>query len=285
MQKLDLQLAFFATMAVALIVIESYSGVLHNVRVALFVLVKPVVEIAETPTLLNKILERNFADRNKLRQQLTAIKQENTVLRERVIELEYEELRNRWLAELLEAREKIDYPILSANLVSVQLLPMSHKIVLDRGSKHDVYIGQPVLDPRGLIGQVTEVAWSDSAVTLITDAGHSVPVRIRRNGLFAIAHGLGERNQLLISGLRVSQDVEVGDVLITTGLGNRFPAGYPVAEITVVEHNRNAPFAEILAAPLATIDPDFEVLMVWNNEANMLDSPSSLSMNEQSENQ
>ena len=157
---------------------------------------------------------------------------------------------------------------------------MSHKIVLDRGSQQQVYVGQPVLDSRGLIGQVTEITRTDSVVTLITDSSHSVPVRLQRNGLLAIAHGLGLHNQLLISGLRLNQDVEVGDVLITSGLGNRFPAGHPVAEITRVEGDPNSSFAEIIAVPLATIDPDFEVLMVWNNDRDSVDSISTLTLNE-----
>ncbi len=285
MQKLDLRSALFATLAITLVVVDSNSDLFQSVRAALFLAVKPVVEVAQVPAYVSNSLERNFADRENLRERIAAINQENIELRNRVIELENQELRSQWLAELLEVREKIEYPVLPANLVSVQLLPMSHKVVLDRGSQQQVFIGQPVLDQRGLIGQVTGVTRSDSAVTLITDANHSVPVRIQRNGLLAIAHGLGLRDQMLVSGLRTSQDVEVGDILITSGAGNRFPAGYPVAEITNVELNRNASFSEITATPLATIDPDFEVLMVWNNQEDSLDSLSSLGLNEKSSQQ
>ncbi len=283
MQKLNLHSALFATLALAIIFVESYSDVLHSVREVLFVAVKPIVAAAEVPTQLTNALYRNFAEREKLHQRIIAIRQENIALRERVIELKNQELRSRWLAELLEVREKFEYPVLSASLVSIQLSPTSHKIVLNRGSQQQVYIGQPVLDPRGLIGQVSRVTRTDSAVTLITDADHSVPIRIQRNGILAIAHGLGQDNRLLVSGLRASQDVQIGDILITSGLGNRFPSGYPVAEITSIERTRNAPFAEISAVPLATPDPDFEVLMVWNNNINMLESLSSLGLNDQPE--
>ena len=280
MQNLELRSALVAILAVAFIGIESNSDMLRNVRDVLYLTIKPIVEVAQVPVAVNKVIQRHFVGREMLRQRISTIAQENAELRDRVNELEYQELRNKWLADLLEVREQTEYPVLTANLVSVQLMPMSHKIVLDRGSQQQAYVGQPVLDARGLIGQVTETTRTDSAVTLITDSSHSVPVRLQRNGLLAIAHGLGLRNQLLISGLRLNQDVEVGDILITSGLGNRFPAGHPVAEITRVEGDPNSSFAEIIAAPLATIDPDFEVLMVWNNDGDSLDSISTLTLNE-----
>ncbi len=280
MQNLELRSALVAILAVAFIGIESNSDILHNVREVLYLTVKPIVEVAQVPVAVNKVVQRHFVDREILRQRISKIAQENAELRDRVNELEYQELRSKWLADLLEVREQIEYPVLTANLVSVQMMPMSHKVVLDRGSQQQVYVGQPVLDSRGLIGQVTEITRTDSAVTLITDSSHSVPVRLQRNGLLAIAHGLGLHNQLLISGLRLKQDVEVGDILITSGLGNRFPAGHPVAEITRVEGDPNSSFAEIIAVPLATIDPDFEVLMVWNNDRESLDSISTLTLNE-----
>ena len=280
MQKLELRSALVAIIAIAFIGIESNSDMLHNVREVLYLTVKPIVEVSQVPVAVNKVVQRHFVDREVLRQRISTIAQENAELRDRVNELEYQELRSTWLADLLEVREQIEYPVLTANLVSVQLMPMSHKIVLDRGSQQQVYVGQPVLDSRGLIGQVTEITRTDSAVTLITDSSHSVPVRLQRNGLLAIAHGLGLHNQLLISGLRLNQDVEVGDILITSGLGNRFPAGHPVAEIIRVDGDPNSSFAEIVAAPLATIDPDFEVLMVWNNDRDSLDSISTLTLNE-----
>ncbi len=283
-QKLDLRMAFAAALAMMLIVLESNSDVLHSVRTALFFVVKPVVQVAQVPSHINNTLQRNFADRERLRQRISTITQENNELRKRVNELENQELRSSWLAELLEVREKIEYPVLPANLIAVQLLPMAHKVVLDRGSQQQVYVGQPVLDQRGLIGQVTEVTLNESAVTLITDTNHSVPVRVQRNGLLAIAHGLGFRDQLLVSGLRTNQDVEVGDILITSGLDSRFPSGYPVAEITSIERNLNASFAEISATPLTTVDLDYEVLMVWNNTINSLNTLPSVSLNEASNN-
>ena len=280
MQNLELRSVLVAILAVAFIGIESNSDMLRNVRDVLYLTVKPIVEVAQVPVAVNKVIQRHFVDREILRQRISTIAQENAELRDRVNELEYQELRSKWLADLLEVREQIEYPVLTANLVSVQLMPLSHKIVLDRGSQQQVYVGQPVLDSRGLIGQVTEITRTDSAVTLITDSSHSVPVRLQRNGLLAIAHGLGLHNQLLVSGLRLNQDVEVGDILITSGLGNRFPVGHPVAEISRVERNPNSSFAEIIAVPLATIDPDFEVLMVWNNDRDSLDSISTLTLNE-----
>ena len=122
-RKIDLRFAVAAIVAIVLIVLEANSTILQNMRIALFVTVKPVVEVAQIPTRIGNSLERGFADRDILRERLQAVNQENRELRERVIELENQELRSRWLSELLEVREKVELPVITANLVSVQLLP------------------------------------------------------------------------------------------------------------------------------------------------------------------
>jgi rod shape-determining protein MreC len=263
--KQDLQFFLLAALSIVLIILESHSAMLQSTRSVMFVTIKPLIEVAQLPTKATNSIRQILEEREQLRERNRIVNQENVELRERIIQLKNEELRSKWLAELLDAKEKLQYPVLSANLKSIQLQPLSQKIVLNRGTDDRVFVGQPVIDHRGVIGQVSSTTLTDSAVTLITDANHSIPVRIQRNGIRAVVHGLGVPNQLLVSELQVNQDVRPGDILVTSGLGERFPLGYPVAEITSVVRNKNVPFAEITAIPLATLDPSFEVLMVWNN--------------------
>ena len=263
--KQDLHFFLLAALSIVLIILESHSAMLQSTRSVMFVTVKPLIEVAQLPTKATNSIRQILEEREQLRERNRIVNQENAELRERIIQLKNEELRSKWLAELLDAKEKLQYPVLSANLTSIQLQPLSQKIVLNRGTDDRVFIGQPVIDHRGVIGQVSSATLTESAVTLITDANHSIPVRIQRNGIRAVVHGLGVPNQLLVSELQVNQDVRPGDILVTSGLGERFPLGYPVAEVTSVVRNKNVPFAEITAIPLAALDPSFEVLMVWNN--------------------
>ena len=277
--KLDLRFVFAAVCAFVIVVMDANSTILSNARSAMFVAVKPLIEVAQFPVHTRTALILVFEERASLRQRNETIMAENKRLRQRVIALENEELRNRWLAELLDAKESMDYPVLSSNILNIQLRPRTQKIVLDRGVDDQVFIGQPVIDHRGVIGQVSSATLSESAVTLITHPNHSLPVRIQRTGILAVAHGIGETGEMVISGLRSTQDVEVGDVLVTSGLGQRFPIGYPVAKVTEVISNKNKPFAEVTAAPLAVIDPSFEVLIVWTQRPGSSDETPQITLN------
>lgn len=282
-RRLKLRMLVFGLLSLGMIYMDSSSTQLQLLRSVLFMAVKPIIVVAELPSEFVRDFQYALEDRESLRARNLEIIEENEELRERLIALKNEEMRSKWLTELLEAKEKVAYPTISANLTSVQLHPLSHKVVIDRGSMDSAFIGQPVLDHHGVIGQVTEVTLTDSAITLITDPRHSIPVRIQRNGILAVAHGLGVPNQMSISGIKVTQDVNVGDIFVTSGLGDRFPVGYPVAEVISVNNDRNTPFAEIIAAPLAVLDPQFEILMVWNKSTTALGDNSNVTMNDSGE--
>lgn len=274
------RLLVFVTISMLLIAVDSNTAKLSVIRNSLFVLVKPVVEVAEIPAFLKNQVELLFEQRDSLRERNRILIRKNKELQVRINELQAHEQRNIWLAELLGAREKIDYAVLPAKATAIQLQPLSRKILLDRGTEDNVVIGQPVLDQRGIIGQVTGTTRTQSAVTLITDPNHSIPVRIQRNGILAIANGLGETNQLQVTGLPFDADIQEGDILVTSGLGERFPTAYPVAKVTSVDGNRNTAFAEVSAVPLTTVDPDFEVLLVWSQGHPAINEASEISMND-----
>jgi rod shape-determining protein MreC len=138
-----------------------------------------------------------------------------------------------------------------------------HQLVLDKGADASVYLGQPLIDARGLMGQVVEVSRFTSRVLLITDATHSVPVQVNRNGVRAIAEGTGSLDRLEIHHVAATTDIREGDLLVTSGLGQRFPIGYPVATVTGVERDPGQPFARIAARPTAALDRVRHVLLVF----------------------
>ena len=259
---------------------DYHSSYLHSLRSMLYSGTKPLVNVAEIPTNVAYWVQFVLQDRKLLNERNQEVEAENARLRQKVIELEDKALHGQWISELLNSKEKLNEEVLLAKLNSIDLNPLTHKIVVNRGNNEDVFIGQPVVDYRGVIGQVTETTLHNSAVTLLTDPNHSIPVRIRRNGLLAVANGLGGSHMLSVPNIPQNQDIQVGDILITSGLGRRFPSGYPVATITSVVRDKNAPFLEVKATPLAKIDRGYDVLLVWYGEGYNSEINTEYSMND-----
>ncbi|MDH3690790.1 MAG: rod shape-determining protein MreC, partial [Gammaproteobacteria bacterium] len=183
----------------------------------------------------------------------------------RLQRLDAVEAENERLRQLLSASSKIAQKVLLAELVEVSLEPFTHKVVLNRGQSDGAYVGQPVIDPNGVVGQVTQATPFTSAVTLITDPGHAIPVQVLRNDLRAIVFGTGVRNQLGVPYLARHADIVEGDVLVTSGMGGRFPSGYPVARVATILRDPNEPFLKITAIPVARLDHAKEVLLIWQD--------------------
>jgi rod shape-determining protein MreC len=127
-----------------------------------------------------------------------------------------------------------------------------------------VYLGQPLIDAQGLIGQVVGVGMTTSRVLLVTDSTHSVPVQVNRSGVRAVAEGMGSLDQLAVHHVTATTDIQAGDLLVTSGLGGRFPIGYPVAIVSAVERSPGEAFARIIATPTAELDRARHVLLVFS---------------------
>jgi rod shape-determining protein MreC len=153
-----------------------------------------------------------------------------------------------------------------AELLSVDSDPFSHQVLINKGALDGVYNGQPVINDQGVIGQVLHVGSTTSRVLLITDSSHGIPVRVLRNDLRAIASGSGELDKLELRNLPRNTDVQVGDLLVTSGLGGRFPEGYPVATVTRSDYVEGKPFAQVEAKPLVALDRLRYLLLLWTDK-------------------
>ena len=154
-----------------------------------------------------------------------------------------------------------------AELLSVDSDPFSHQVLINKGALDGVYNGQPVINDQGVVGQVLHVGSTTSRVLLVTDSSHGIPVRVLRNDLRAIASGSGELDKLELRNLPRNTDIQVGDLLVTSGLGGRFPMGYPVAKISRFSYEEGKPFAEVKAVPLAALDRLRYLLLLWPEPA------------------
>ena len=167
------------------------------------------------------------------------------------------------LRELLSSSTVLQDSVLVAELISVSPDPLKHQIVVNKGTREGVYVGQPVIDAYGLVGQVVDANALTSRVILISDSRHAVPVQVNRNGVRAIAEGSGRIDTLTIANMVATTDIEAGDLLVSSGLGQRFPVGYPVGVVESVVQDPGKPFLDIVVRPSARLDRSRHVLLVF----------------------
>ncbi len=247
--------------SLALVVCDVTTGWLLPVRARLSDPLLPVFWAAEAPYRVATVTNESLATRMELQRANKALVEQNLELQAAVQRAASVAEENRRLRALLASREKLADQVLVAELLGVSPLPGRQEIMLDKGARDGVYRGQAVLDANGLVGQVVTVADRYSRVLLLTDSEHAIPVQVNRSGVRSVAVGDGEELELLY--VPESADVREGDLLISSGLGEVFPAGYPVGTVTAVVHDANAAFARVRARPMAAIGRSREFLLVF----------------------
>lgn len=175
------------------------------------------------------------------------------------------EKENERLREMLSAQTKIGEMVLVAEILSIDLDPYKQQVVLNKGRSHKVYIGQSIIDAWGVMGQVVHLGSHSATALLISDPSHAIPVQVNRSGLRSTAFGMGSSQQLELRYIPHNADIEIGDLIVSSGLGGRFPPNYPVGRIVSIERPAGESFAIVLAEPVAHLDRSREVLLVWHN--------------------
>ena len=240
---------------------------LEQVRSTLSVAIYPLQYTASLPSRFGNWLSEISSSREELFTQRDQLQRDNLELRARLQQFEALEIENVRLRGLLDSSFTIGDRVLIAELIAVDLDLFRQQVLINKGSKSGIYIGQPVLDANAVMGQVTHVSPGTATVLLITDARHALPIQVNRNGLRTIAFGTGIIDQLELPQLPNNADIEVGDLLVTSGFGGHFPAGYPVARVTEVKREPGRPFATVFATPTAHLERINEVLLVWQLKA------------------
>ncbi len=234
-----------------------------RVRQAVSILVYPIQMVVDLPFRMTSWASSSLADRASLldeNRRLDASLRDAEVALQQLAALRVENVR---LRELLEASERLDDRRLVAEVLSVDLVS-SQRFMVNRGSTDSVYVGQAVLDRHGVVGQVVTVGQWTSEIVLITDADHALPVVVNRSGLRTIAVGTGDQNRLRLPYLTNTADIEPGDLLVSSGLGTVFPAGYPVARVLSLQARPGQAFVDVVAQPISALDRDQEVLLLFS---------------------
>jgi rod shape-determining protein MreC len=252
-----------AGLSIALMVADQRNNYLVQVRSVMSTGVYPLQWLVDAPFRATSWVTDSFADRKKLAQENTRLA---TQLRDAQVSLQTLaalSVENQRLRELNAAAENVAEKRLIAQIMRVDLDPLRHRVLLNKGQADGVFKGQPILDAHGIFGQITQVGRHTSEAILISDPEHATPVRVNRSGLRTIAAGTGNLNKLSLPFLTGEADIQVGDLLISSGLGGVFPTGYPVGTVTRMERNPAETFATVEAKPLAKLDSGYEVVLIW----------------------
>jgi rod shape-determining protein MreC len=253
----------YALLSVGLMFYDRRGGWLDTARYGLQAAVYPLQLAVNSPSAAWRWLQENFATRESLQQEVDALRlqlrdQQLITMRQAALQQENATLRglNDAMPEVIEKR-------LIGEVISVEVSQLRQRLLINRGGNSGVYRSQPVITGDGIIGQVFRTGPFSSEIILITDAEHALPVQVLRSGVRTIALGTGRSTALELPYVPQNYDVKVGDLLVTSGLGQVFPYGLPVARVTRVDRDPTQPLAQITAAPLARIEADREVLFIW----------------------
>lgn len=253
----------FVVLSVAVMFADSRFDYLDRLRYSLGYLTAPVYWVADTPARISYWIDDVFVSHGDLIEENERLREELLFAQRELQLLAGLATENSRLRALQEASASVDGRVLTAEIINISSSPGSRRVLINRGATDGVLEGQALLDANGLMGQVTEVLPFTSWVMLITDSRHGTPVQVNRNGERAIARGSrGDIPELELEYVPDTSDIEVGDLLVSSGLGQRFPKDYPVAEVTSVVHDRGQPFARIKARPLAQMDRTRHVMLL-----------------------
>lgn len=249
-----------------LIVADARFDQVTPVRSAIGTGLAPVHWLGNAPSEFSDWVASLFTTREDLQEENEALRARLLILERRALKYAALASENNELRKLMNSSEVLDDRVIVGEIVGVSPDPFSHEVVINKGSRDGVVVGQAILDANGLMGQVQQTSSFTSRVLLVSDSSHAVPVEVVRNGLRAILLGNGDTSALELVHVPDTADIREGDLLVSSGLGGRFPKGYPVAEVDQISKESGEPFVKIRATPMAELNRSRLVLVVFSPE-------------------
>jgi rod shape-determining protein MreC len=253
----------YSLLALALIIVDKRYSHLVKIRQFLSVVAYPVQVAVASPFEGWNWFRDSVTTRDALRADKTKLEAELRMAQFRLQRYEALEAETQRLRALRDNTAGVTDRFVIGDIMNVDLDAFRERVLVDKGAKDGVFVGQAVVDSGGVFGQVARVGELTSEVILVSDAAHAIPVQINRNGLRTVAVGTGDTNRLKLPYLPTSADVVAGDLLVTSGLGGGFPAGYPVGTIAEVKRDPAQSLADVEVKPAAALDRSKELLFVW----------------------
>ena len=253
--------------AFAMMVLDVRVGALNDVRLVVKTVLVPIEAIASAPVGMFDWAQEVTRSRSSLELDREQLQLENERLRIEKLELQSLRAENAELRRLLDVSQRQPARLLQGQVQSISTDPFIHQVTISRGSNAGVEEGFPVLSAEGLVGQVIAVYPHAADVLLISDGRHQIPIQVQRSRIRGIARGIGRWDQLEMVNLPETADIQVGDILETSGLGGRYPQGIPVARVTGVTQLSGQPFARVIAEPLSALNRLNLVMISLDSEA------------------
>jgi rod shape-determining protein MreC len=264
--SLFVRLTIILVLSLGAMIVDTKVANFATVRTYLNSMVSPLQYIANLPGAMLSWSADRFSSRQTLLKNNEKLTNQVTLMSEQLQRFRILEQENKNLRKLLDAPVRDSMHKMITELMAVDTSPYSHQIVINKGALDGVFLSQSVLDDSGIVGQISEVGTTNSRVLLISDVTHAIPVRVGRNNVRFIAVGDGSLDSLQLQHVPHSADIEEGDILVSSGLGEVFPEGYPVGTITKIIRNESRPFAEVIATPFAKLDRIKYLLLLWPQE-------------------
>lgn len=260
------RLIFFAILSLFLLFVDARYRHLESIRGILALPIQPLQRLATSiytqPGIWVDELSTYIDSQGNLARENAQLRQQHTVYAAQLLQLQVLQTENAQLRKLFDVAQHADFPMQMAEIVYVERDIFKRKVFIDKGSQKNIAAGQVVMDEIGIIGQVTRVYPWMSEVTLITDKDHAVPIQVLRTGLRAVVFGSGDISSLSLRYMPISSDLQIGDVLVTSGIDGTYPPGLPVAKVTQIERDPAYPFARISCAPLAGVDQQRQLMII-----------------------
>ena len=261
---LGIRFLLLCGLSITLLIVDQRENHLDAARRALSATVYPLRVIVDAPLAIWNWADETTTNRTDLLLETDRLNAERLLTNARLQRYAALEAENARLRAMLDATTRVRDQIRVAEILSVSPNPFRHSVIIDKGSRHDVYDGQTIVDSNGVVGQIIQVGLMSSQALLISDPDHALPVEVNRTGLRTIAMGTGEFDRLDLPFLANNADIREGDLLVTSGLGGAFPAGYPVAVVDKVTLIPSESFADVSARPQAALNQIKEIMLVWS---------------------
>ena len=261
--SLQLRLFLAILLSASLMLADSRLGAFANIRYLLNSAVAPLQYAANLPREMLDVLRGQFSSHQRLLTENKALKRDLLVMKSNVLLLDQLQQENQRLRDLLGSPFVRDERKMVAEVMAVDSDPYSYQVMINKGRVDGVYEGQPVINDKGIVGQVSYVGAHNSRVLLLIDPTNAIPVQVVRNDIRVIATGGGRNHQILLEHVPSSTDIKKGDLLVSSGLGGRYPEGYPVARVTSFTFDNKRPFAQITAKTTVQFDRLRYLLLVW----------------------
>lgn len=257
-----LRFTLYALLSLGLLYLDQRARWSERIRYGLEAGAYPLQVAINSPATVWRGITGALATRNQIKAENLRLEGEVHTLELGQLRYQALEIENASLRGLHEALPPLVTKWQVAEVIGSEAVPLRQRLVINKGAHDGVHVNQAVVDDTGVLGQVMHVGPWSAEVILITDPEHAMPVQVVRNQLRTIAVGSGSANELLLKFLAVNSDVQGGDLLVSSGLGGVFPAGFPVARITGVRREANQLLAQVRAQPLARIDSSREVMLL-----------------------